>query len=142
MEMRCDMCGKESNLFRTLVEGTELNVCSDCVKFGKKLGVAKTKQEKQEAIQKIIEENAIPETIEIILPAASRMIKQKRENMGFTQEQLAKKMNEKVSVIQQVENGNLSSIALVKKFERIMNLNLIKEYTENFDKKIKHEILF
>ena len=33
--MNCDMCGKDAPLFRTLVEGTEINVCEDCTRHGK-----------------------------------------------------------------------------------------------------------
>ena len=35
--MGCDICGKNAVLFRTLVEGSKLNVCENCVKFGKVL---------------------------------------------------------------------------------------------------------
>ena len=38
---QCEMCGKETKLFTTLVEGTELNICQPCSKFGKILRTAK-----------------------------------------------------------------------------------------------------
>ena len=33
--MNCDMCGKSGDIHVALVEGTELNVCDNCARFGK-----------------------------------------------------------------------------------------------------------
>ena len=40
----CDMCGKETDLVVALIEGTELNVCRECGKFGKILRKLKTEE--------------------------------------------------------------------------------------------------
>ena len=31
----CELCGKDTQLFRAVVEGSELNVCQGCGRFGK-----------------------------------------------------------------------------------------------------------
>ena len=136
--MLCDMCGKETKLFTTIVESTKLNVCTDCSKYGKILGLARTAQEKEEAIQKIIEEVTESEPIQMVLPNTSRIIKQKRESLGLTQEQLAKMLSEKSSIIQGIEKGRIPSMDLAKKIEKRLKIILIKEYVESH-KKIKIE---
>lgn len=136
--MICDMCGKDEKLFRTQIEKTELNVCLSCSMHGKKLGVAKSKQEKQADVQRMIEEREQPQSIEMVIPNAAKLIKQKRESMGITQEQFAKKINEKTSVIQNIEKGRSPNIILARKIGKMMHLELVTEYTESH-KQIKIE---
>ena len=32
--MKCEMCGKETNLVRARIEGAEMTVCEKCSRFG------------------------------------------------------------------------------------------------------------
>ncbi|PLW79509.1 hypothetical protein C0585_07375 [Candidatus Woesearchaeota archaeon] len=64
----------------------------------------------------------------MVIPDFSRLIKNKRESMNLTQEQLAKRLNEKESMIQSIEKGRMPSIAFAKKLEKNMDIVLVKEY--------------
>ncbi|MBD3313307.1 TIGR00270 family protein [Candidatus Woesearchaeota archaeon] len=122
----CDMCGAEGKLVRALVEGTELNVCSGCAKFGKAIPspVRFVKKQKEVREQK-------PESLDIIVPEYSRIIRKKREEAGISQDDLAKKIAEKQSVIQKVESGQMEpSINLAKKLENFFKIRLIEKYDE------------
>src|SRR4030042_5714553 len=110
--MNCEICGRERNLVIALIEGSQMKVCSDCGRYGKVLNEIKTvKKEKK----KVEEE----EYVEGIVEDYAKLIKDKREKLGLKQEEIAKKINEKESVIHKIENGSLEpSIALAKKLER------------------------
>jgi len=129
--MLCDMCGSSGKLFRAKVEGAELTVCQKCSKFGNILGVVKDLEEK-EVIR--LRKEPESENIEIIVQDYAEKIRKKRESLGLTQKDFAKKINEKESLIQKIESGNFKlSIALAKKIEKFLKLRLIEEYEE------KHE---
>ena len=41
----CDMCGRENNLNQAIVEGSLLNVCDNCARFGKVILIKKAVKE-------------------------------------------------------------------------------------------------
>lgn len=55
-----------------------------------------------------------------------RIIREAREEMGLTQEDLAKQLNEKVTVIRKIEAGEFNPpIDLVRKIEKLLKIKLI-----------------
>lgn len=125
--MGCDMCGKEGELFRAVIEGTEMNVCSRCAAFGKVL----PRIRKVEVVLK----KPIPkkETIERLSEDFSNIIRGGREKLGLTQEEFALKLNEKESIIHKIETGHIQpSIALARKIEKFLKISLVEsEEIEN-----------
>ena len=136
IKINCDLCGKsDENLFRTLIENVELNVCSECSKFGKALAPIKryTPKEQHRMMQKSEEKE---EKIELIVENYAEIIKNKREAMGLSQKDFAKKINEKESTIHHIETGTLEpSLSLTKKLESILGIKLVEEHEE------KHELI-
>lgn len=131
--MNCELCGKEGNLVIALVEGIQMKVCPNCSKYGKILDEVKPIAKKEK--KKINEE----EYVEGIVEDYAKLIKNKREELGLKQEELAKKINERESVIHKIENGSLEpSVKLAKKLERFLKIKLIKEYSVKY-KKIGNE---
>lgn len=133
--MNCDMCGKETRLFRTIVEGAELNVCESCGGYGKVMGKAKTKEERVQEDREMMEllrRKSLPkvrdiETGEVIVENYSSIIRKKRETMGLTQEEFSRKLNEKESLVHGLENGHHHpSIELARKIERMLNVKLVE----------------
>jgi len=118
--MQCELCGKIDKTFPVLIEGVELNVCSMCAKHGKIL--------KKPVIAKKKEKIVAEEQEEEIVKNYAELIKKKREEMNLTQEEFAKKLNERLSVMQNIENGSLKpSIEMARKFERVLGLKLIEQ---------------
>jgi uncharacterized protein (TIGR00270 family) len=74
------MCGKEDYLLRVIIEGTELNVCRTCSKFGKVLGNYRpeVKQRKQEERKQKLQVPAV-EVIQLVREDYAQSIKTKRE---------------------------------------------------------------
>lgn len=130
--MNCDMCGKEAELYLVEVEGTKLNVCSKCSKFGtviKKIVIKKPKKEKEKKV-KIIK---LPkkEVIQIIVPGYAEIIKKKRERLGLKQKDFAKMISEKESLLRKTEKGIMEpSIALARKLEKFLKIKLVEEHEE------------
>ena len=140
------MCGKETNLVIAIIEGTEMQVCNQCAKFGKIIKKIepepKRKKTKKKDLKKIIKEGKKEkELIQIINPDYGNIIKKKRESIGLKQEEFAKKINEKISLIHKVEIGKLEpSIALARKIERFLKIKLIEQYEEEHGKLTKVEV--
>ena len=129
--MGCDLCGKEGELFKVEVEGTTLNVCKDCSNFGKvisKVEPEPTPKERRK-IQKqqaIVEEE--PEVIYEIVSNYASLIRKNREKLKLKQEELAKKIAEKASVVNNLESGKFKpSLKLAGKLEKFLNIKLIEE---------------
>jgi putative transcription factor len=58
------------------------------------------------------------------------LVKNERTKRNLTQEELAKKLNEKESVIKRIEDGWEPSLNVIKKLERFFNINLTEELEE------------
>lgn len=121
------MCGKEGKLFKTDVEGSILNLCEGCSKFGKVVSVV---QEQRKAVKKEakVEKPKEEEIILAIVPDYGRIIKEKREQLGIKQEDFAKKINEKVSLVHKIEINQLEpGIGLARKIEKFLHIKLIEQ---------------
>jgi len=131
--MQCEMCGKGTELFKAVVEGIELKVCSNCGKFGKVTG--KINIEPKRKKKKIeLEEEEQPEIIQIIVEDYALRAKNAREKLGLKQEELAKKLNEKESVIHKIETGHYEpNLNLARKLEKFLKIKLVEE--EKIEKK-------
>jgi len=124
--MHCDLCGSNERLYLTEIEGTKLNVCKKCSSFGNIIEEKKPIQKKQKSKAQDIKETT--EIMEMIVENYSELIKKSRESMNLKQEELARKIAEKESVIHKLESGNIEpNIRLAKKLEKVLNINLIQE---------------
>jgi len=126
----CDMCGKKAELYKAEIEGTEMNVCSECGKFGKI--IKKLQEPKPEPKKKkesfIIKHTSDKEIIQVIVPNYSKKIKQRREELGLKQEELAKKISEKLSLVHHIESGEFEpNINLARKLEKFLKIKLVKQ---------------
>lgn len=129
--MMCDMCGKDAELFKTIIEGTEMDVCASCSKFGKVISKIKSPEEekREQKKQKIIAAKSAPkkEKIEVIVPDYGRIIRRKREEMNLSLEDFAKKVNEKASVISKIETGHYEpDLETARKLEKMLHIKLIE----------------
>ncbi len=123
--MQCEMCGSNAGrLLKADIEGSVMNVCSSCARFGK---LIKAPPVYEKRIERKREPDKKP--VEIIVANFSSLIKNKRERLGLKQEQLAKKLAERESIIQKLETGQfVPGVELARKIEKILRLRLIEEY--------------
>ena len=130
--MQCEMCGKEvEDYFRARIEGTVLNVCEKCCRFGRVLEPVKAQSREPVRQADVVNKPVLPDVVEELVEDFALKIKSRREKLGLTQEELAKKINEKESILQKVESGHFTpSIKLAKKLENFLGLKLVEEVEE------------
>jgi putative transcription factor len=121
--MECEVCGGEirERGFRIVVEGSEVIVCLRCKDFG----VAKqTSQIKKVPVKK---RPAIKTTeiTEELLENYNLIIRREREKRMWSQEILAKKIQEKESLIKKIENAEITpEPKVIEKLEKLFNVKL------------------
>lgn len=140
--MMCELCGKDTDLFQTEIEDTMLNLCGDCNKHGKVIkrihipSGNEMKHMAKEAARKAAEP---PQTLHKVAKKKSLMIrediavsiKNAREKLGLKQEELAKKLAVKESLIHHLESGKFEPrIDMARRFERFLNITLVEEVEE------------
>ncbi len=132
--MQCDMCGKETELFLAEIEGTQLKVCERCAKHGKvikRVLVPRPTEKKETMILSQLQKEPEEEVIQVIVHDFAKKIKDAREKLGLKQEDLAKKINERLSLIHQFERSHLEPEEKVaKKLEHFLNIKLVEEHKE------------
>jgi putative transcription factor len=131
--MMCEMCGKDTSLVRATIEGTTLNVCEKCAKFGNIApGFNINKQDNKELKIKIE-----PQIVYEIVDDYALLIKTAREQLGLKQEELASRLSEKVSEMHNIESGKLKpSFKVAVKIEKALGIKLIEQVIEQNPNKI------
>ncbi|MFC1801167.1 multiprotein bridging factor aMBF1 [Nanoarchaeota archaeon] len=129
--MNCDLCGKETKLFKAEVEGTEMMVCKNCASFGQLKEPLEKPAKKVHQFSKRERKEPALETAETIISDYAQKIRQAREKMGLSQEDFAKKINEKESLLHKMEVGSFEpSLVLAKKLEKLLGIKLIQKTEE------------
>ena len=131
--MECEVCGRElkGKGYKVLIEGSEVTVCKFCKNFGSEKPVEKITQR---GVKKILFRKKRAKTIEFeeeLLENYNLIIKREREKRGWSQEVLAKKIQEKESLIRKIENAEITpEPSVIDKLERLFNLKLREKVTE------------
>jgi putative transcription factor len=133
--MICELCGKETERTRTIyIEGTKLNVCAECARFGDpetrdegKIGPKPQIVQRLERRERRMRSKDVygqEESLELAEDYPQR-IRQARMSRDWKQETLASKINEKKSVINKLESGDMRpNDELVAKLERTLGIKL------------------
>ncbi len=143
----CELCGKEAGkLVRARVENATLLLGPECVRFGKPVempsrriqtgtlqprplrtaGPHQTVRPAKPKTARSDGQDPLGEGAGEIAQDYSRRILGARNALGLKQEELAAKLNEKKSVIRDLESGKLApSDALVRKLEKQLKIKLI-----------------
>jgi putative transcription factor len=139
--MQCEMCGSEVEVpNRVRVEGTVMELCADCAKFGTVLEAPAPERARAPrggpppyAVSRgpprgrsLEERDLYTEMPELeLVPDWGRRIREAREKLTWTPEELAKRLNEKKSVVLKLESGSFHPPdATVRKVERLLHVRL------------------
>ena len=119
----CELCGSKNARRKTKIDNAILTVCDKCVKFGEEVRPPEIRTVKKQLPN-------LEEEKETLKPKFNEIIRNSREKMKLKQEELAKKLNEKSSVIKRTEEGWEPSPNLIKKLEKFFNIKLKEEVEE------------
>src|SRR5579885_3138549 len=120
---KCEVCGVNiaSESFIVEIDGAILSVCSKCAKLGKPAKVTPMHESVTHSSTFDSEEELV------VREDFATVLRNARESMHLTQEQIGMKINEKSSVIAKLESGKMKpSIALAKKLEHVMKIRLLE----------------
>ncbi len=117
----CELCGKEALLVVAEIEGGEVEVCPGCAKYG----VVKRRAGKPQVLPQPLPKPEEPEYG--IVADYALLIRSARELKGMTQEDFAKLLSEKESILAKWEAGTLKpSIETARKLEKKLGIRLIE----------------
>jgi len=130
---KCEVCGVNivSEPFIVEIDGAILSVCSKCAKLGKPAKLTPIHEIKKRETSKhesIMRSPTLDSEEELVVREDfATVLRNARESMHLTQEQIGMKINEKSSVIAKLESGKMKpSIALAKKLEHVMKIRLLE----------------
>lgn len=149
--VQCEMCGTETGAPTTVkIEGAELDVCDSCAEFGT---TVQPEQSSSTATKYSTSGSGSTETddegtssqrsssshggdsggrrrdmfdeMDEVAQDYHERIRSARESMGLSQQELAKQLNEKASLIKKLEHGDtLPSDQVQRKLERALDIDL------------------
>jgi putative transcription factor len=146
--LRCEVCGCKihGSPIRAVIEGAKLTVCVECSKYGKI--ITEEEVELGQRAQKVpvpfsarIQKKTVEAKVEItqeVVEGYHAKIRQAREKLGLSHEELGKKINEKASVLSKLETGKMTpNNVLVTKLEHALKIKLLVPIKEE---KSSHEM--
>ncbi len=130
--MQCEICGSDikGNPIRVTVEGTDLDVCGKCARYGKPSDKWSPVSRKIMPTERAIvthkpRRDVFDKLQDELIADYARIIKKARESQGLTLEELASKMMEKATLIRKIEREELiPEDAVRKKLETALNIKL------------------
>ena len=132
--MQCEVCGRQifGAPIRAIIEGAKMTVCSECAKLGsgyweskpQRRGKKSVKRQPITSFSKRQQRPTVTETLELVGDFGQR-VRQAREGLGLSHEDLGRKIRERVSVIRKIESGKMvPDLALAEKLEHALKITL------------------
>jgi len=136
--MLCDICGSKEATARALIEGTEMAVCQGCSRFGKTVSAIRHEQPVRKKTAEPEHEELVAaaagtrgEIVQLIVPDYGNIIKSRREKLDINQEDAAKKLCIKESLLHKIETGAFEpNIELARKLEKFYGVRLVEQVQE------------
>ena len=147
--VQCEMCGTETGAPKTVkVEGAELEVCADCADFGTEVRTEETSSTSTKYSASSSSSSSsgsgsgsgasssssgsgggrrrdMFDDMDEVVPDYDGRIRSARESRGLSQEDLARELNEKASLIRKLERGDmLPTDSVQSKLERELDISL------------------
>ena len=145
MKAACEVCGSplRASPNRVEIDGAVMVVCNNCARLGKQVGPAPSPvspispvRARSSSIHGLqgLPRTVAPRPVEPeyeVDPDYNLIIRQAREKLGLSQEQLGGLLNEKPSVIKMVESKKLKpDMTLTRKLMHELKINLLVSLSE------------
>jgi putative transcription factor len=141
--LNCDICGRQivGQAFKVKVEGAKMVVCRSCQALGKPYqedpviqrappGFAERLHVPQSSASRPVK---LPREIDELEVAENfpEVVRKGRMKLGWSQDDLAKKVKEKLSVIQKIETGKMSpNTQLCRQLQHELRIKLLVPRSE------------
>jgi Predicted transcription factor, homolog of eukaryotic MBF1 len=146
--MNCELCGKPIKFFHeVMIEDSILRVCDDCAKYGKEI----KKKNKSNVVgpqpaaspNRIQVQRPITHTVKLtpkkpkleeqedidLVENFGEIIRKKREEMNLSQEDFAKKLQEKKNLIAKIEREEIKpDLQTARKIEKMLGVKLLEKF--------------
>jgi len=138
--LRCEICGRKihGTPRHIFIEGAKLVVCQICAKFGSEIPAPQTprkiltkkaikgpKRAIRKDVRRVSRLTFFEEDYELVENFGEK-VKKAREKLGWKQEDLAREIKEKESIIRKIETMEITpSLNIIKKLEKTLNIKLI-----------------
>lgn len=136
MKAACEVCGSplRASPNRVEIDGATMVVCNNCARLGKQLGpvapLPRVRANPAQGALRTMSQRPVDPEYEVD-PDYNLKIRQAREKLGLSQEQLGKLLNEKPSVIKMVESKKLKpDLTLTRKLMHELKINLLVSLSE------------
>ena len=136
--VRCEVCGRRifGKPHKAVIEGAKLMVCGECVKLGSIYWETRAPQRRRRLVKpppRISKRKPPPkitEALELVDDFGSR-VRQGREKLGLSHEDLGRRIGEKVSVLRKIERGRMvPDHRLANKLEHTLQVKLLAPIVE------------
>jgi len=139
--MRCEVCGRRiiGPPYKAVIEGAKMLVCGECVKLGSVYWEEKTEPRMKKVSKRLPQPVLAPrkqpsitveESVELIHDFGAK-VRQARERLGLSHEDLGKKISEKVSVLRKIESGKMTpDNLLTEKLQHALKIKLLVPVSE------------
>jgi len=138
--LRCVVCGHKihEDPITAVIEGAKLTVCVECSKHGKIIyeepAAPKQALKKPQAHITMVQRKPMVAEVQItqeVTEDYANKIRVAREKLMLTHEELGKKINEKASVLRNLEVGKMSpNNQLASKLEHMLKIKLLVPISE------------
>jgi len=134
--LRCEVCGHKIHTepITAVIEGAKLTVCVECSKHGKiihqeEVALPKSSLKKPQAPITAVQKKPVVADVQITQELSqdyANKIRAAREKLALTHEELGKKINEKASVLRNLEAGKMEpNNQLASKLEHMLKIKLL-----------------
>ncbi len=142
LTLRCEVCGHKihTDPITAVIEGARLTVCVECAKHGKivhqdEIVLPKqATQKKPQGSVALVQKKPMVANVQItqeLTQDYANMIRVAREKLALTHEELGKKINEKASVLRNLETGKMEpNNQLASKLEHMLKIKLLIPISE------------
>jgi len=135
--VKCELCGAEvrGSIYKIVLEGAELFVCSRCAKGRTVIAVLNLSQSgRGQAARRaaVMRRPRVSELDEyVVVEGYGEKVRRARESMGLTREALAAMVGEKESTIRRIEAEQLEpTLELARKLEKVLRVKLLERVGE------------
>jgi putative transcription factor len=131
-EMQCEICGAEilGDPSRIIIDGSTLEVCKSCARFGKPedkwspVPRRMVPAERAFTVSRPKPRDRLRDVVDIV-PEYGKKIREARESLGYSPEELGLRIKEKAALIRKIEREEISpEDEIRKKLEKELKIKL------------------